>query len=167
MVGCLFMYPNTITITGNFKGVAFTVAKKKITVRQFIDAVEADGLPKASGTLFRNKPRGTSISDDILHHSFIKKYQYGKKPELKIGAACAVGQACINLGIEQPSHYVVNYIIGQNDNKGLSLKDIADKARARYKNSLDETFEADVFDYTPFLDERWQPKKVEEIASAS
>jgi hypothetical protein len=128
---------------------------RDITVGMFIDAIERDGLPKTTGTLFRTRKGGRSI-----YHPDLSKYS-----TTKIGAACAVGQACINLGITDPkTNYlsdinskvadILNFIIDTNDDTALSLKVIAQRARRKYANYLDLVIDKrfyDDFDYTPYL----------------
>lgn len=55
------------------------MATKNITVQDFLDALEANHVPHITGTWFSYKNQSV------------------------IGAACAMGQACINLGARQHS----------------------------------------------------------------
>jgi len=135
------------------------VAKqKKISYRQLIDAVEMDGLPKVTGTLFRSKPRGKDV------HSLISSY---REPQELIGAACAIGQACINLGIRQPDGALVGYIMGLNDNSKADLQTIANKARTHFAKSLDKLISVTEYDWMPWVKKDVYAPKVKETADAS
>jgi len=124
---------------------------KTITVGELIDAVEKNGYPKITGTLFRQKPRGKQLW-------FIGKTAYTDRSiiteDSTIGAACAIGQACINLGITQPrGHDVINWIIRKNDRTAMSVSEIGKAARIKFANRLEERIPVSEFDYSPFLKE--------------
>lgn len=136
---------------------------RTITLGMFIDAIERDGLPKTTGCLFREKKGGRALYIEELRN--FQTY--------KIGAACAVGQACINLGITEPkTSYMsnvdaniseaINYIIDMNDGTKNSLKMIALRARNRFAAHLDTVIDSahyKEYDYTPHLDaDVYKPK---------
>lgn len=58
---------------------------KTFTYAEFIDAVERNGFEQAFGSYFVDDFSDELDLDDL--------------PEYKIGAACAIGQAAINLGV--------------------------------------------------------------------
>lgn len=132
------------------------VEKKEFTIGEFLDAMEANGLPKVTGALYRTRVRGQVIGLGEGR---------ANDPTIKIGAGCAIGQANINLGIvdynsnEEYFWEVRRYVVEQNDKSGTSVPDIARRARKRFKRYLDVKVAAKPFDYTPYLDMEVYKKK--------
>ena len=113
---------------------------RTITVGQFIDAIEKNGLPQHFGDFFF---RGDNYSDN---------------PNPKVTQACAVGQAYINLGIYNENGYMINgfrwgdgtdasrdfgssvesYAINLNDEHHLDFAAIAERLRGYYAGNLDD-----------------------------
>jgi hypothetical protein len=113
------------------------MASKKVTINDIINAIEQNGLPQSRGLLFR-------YSDD------------------QITAACAMGQAIVNLGVDSRLFSIIydhfssksrfkysskemriaqmgNHIIVCNDRKKMSLKEIADELRVIYSDAMNES----------------------------
>lgn len=123
-----------------------------ITVRDFIENIRKNGLPKTQVFFFRTKDDGTA-ADHV---------GYFKDSNKKIGSACAMGQGFINsnmnpLGSPNESEdpvlwrlYV--YVYEANDNTDWSFAEIADRALNFFAQDLDETFSRPYFDYTPYID---------------
>lgn len=116
----------------------------QITIDELANAIEKNGLPKAVGSFFRASKRGHALNLD--------------EEDVQIGAACAVGQACINLGITtnffagrelsiQDVQNLRSYIFHLNDEKYMSLPNIAKALRKRYKDKLNYRFTANKFNY--------------------
>lgn len=123
---------------------------KEFTLGEFIDAVERDGLKQAIGTYFAND-----------------KGPLSNNPRSAIGAACAVGQGAINLGVspddwEYPdenhdrNYYgwdatkvqdVRAYIYDLNDSEKMPIPEIAQRVRETYPNHLDIKIKAPVKNY--------------------
>lgn len=91
-----------------------TVAKRKFNTRQFIDAMKKNGYRKSHGHWVQ----------------FM-----GSKPENGVYAACAGGQALLNLGVApadvETAHYYLpagfqGEFIGKNDNTKSSVTQIAE-----------------------------------------
>jgi hypothetical protein len=110
---------------------------KTVTYRDLFDAIEKNGLEQAVGSWFRTED--TDVNDDDLW--------LPKKSEIK--AACAVGQAALNLGVElhflrennlSGDRNLIGTIEHWNDDEELTLQQIADKGRAEYAEYLDQPF---------------------------
>lgn len=101
--------------------------------RQFIDAMEKNGYRKANGTFVQYK-EGT----------------------IEVYAACAVGQALLNLGVmpgyvleaarKVPSA-ITDYVYGWNDDEKWPLKKIVKELKA-WDIYQDEPIEFEIDDYT-------------------
>jgi hypothetical protein len=98
------------------------MSEKTVTLEQFIQAIEDNGLPQAFGTMF-------DYYDGIVI------------------AACALGQAKINLdldgydfehGVNRFSSTLWPTIVRLNDGSHYDLKKIAHYLRSVYYNRLDE-----------------------------
>lgn len=108
---------------------------KTFTLAEVADAIEKNGLPQTFNWYFRTSD-GEGFNDS-------ETSEYAA-----ITAACAVGQACINLGVETDwvtDLDVIDDIIMLNDKEKKSFKEIADHIRANY--DLETTISAQEFEY--------------------
>ena len=110
--------------------------KRELTLREITDAIEKNGLPQTKGMYWDSKHADWNAAN--------RTWTY------EVGAACAIGQAAINLGVDydaltdflldigRGNKTLYHYITGKNDGvDGLSLKEIADKIRKNHKAKLD------------------------------
>lgn len=113
---------------------------RKITIKQLINAIRKNGYPQAFGTLWKNKD-GEDMYDDSTYRKFTKK---------DIGAACAMGQARINLrlmdsktweefwhSMDTTAYAMNSNIINMNDGLHMSLAEIADQLEKEYADRFD------------------------------
>lgn len=122
---------------------------KVVTVAEFIDAIEQDGLEQAFNSYFIAEGGDKSI---YVMKGSIGKYEEEIFIEYKVGAACAVGQAAINLGLDPESLVASSgflaYIFKLNDTLKMPLKEIANKARKDFADKLDYIIRGKELDYT-------------------
>lgn len=94
------------------------MGKKTVTVKEFLEAIEANNTPHKRGGWFDNNPNG------------------------KVGSACILGQACINLGVENSSltsalnkvkHGSANKIINLNDHTQRPYSELVKAAKNEFK----------------------------------
>lgn len=118
---------------------------KTFTFQEFVDAIRKDGYKKAKCTYFRDK-RGVKYS------------AIGNLED--ISAACAYGQAAINLGLPYPSDIRVAHtrtvrysdpiwrfsdeVIRLNDRTSFSMARIADELEKKFPELMSQTFEIEV-----------------------
>jgi hypothetical protein len=103
------------------------VATKKFTIKQIVDAIRQNGLPKG-------------------------KYKYVTRRNGVPVSGCALGQAALNLGVgpvalanafmnrewESGIGRIANNIISLNDNTAFSLAEIADRIENQYSALLSD-----------------------------
>lgn len=117
--------------------------KRTISLGDFLDALEENGLPQAHAQYWSHDN---------------KRVRSSIEGEFEVGAACAIGQAALNLG----THYheleaimqtkfknsknvpLTSSIISRNDGSRWGIKQIARFYRRRFSNRLDETFDINV-----------------------
>lgn len=117
-------------------------ALKKVKVSEVFDAIEKNGLPKIRKTFFKYEREGLGVSDHWIKDG-------------NVIAACALGQAAINLSVDADSlyntlndidnekyttPYIGDRITELNDSfvEELSLPEIAQYMRDHYAAFLDE-----------------------------
>lgn len=107
------------------------ITKKKITLLDFFFAIRENGLPQARMSFW-----GNGLGEEVDRF----------EKEGVVNAACAIGQAALNLGtdwgtLEQvlstKAHDVKSDIIRWNDTDGLSLQQIFDKLKEKYPSKFD------------------------------
>lgn len=122
---------------------------KTFTVEEFVQAIEKDGLPQIQNAFFQDE---TGVATNEIE-------DLGGTP---IVAACAVGMAAINLGVDvqslrdslsligggsgtnwgSPTRFSSGLIEGWNDDAGLNYVQIAEKIRRWFPNLLKESISA-------------------------
>jgi len=113
---------------------------RTLSLGEFFDALEANGLPQIYGTYWSYNNGGNRYIG-----------------EFEIGAACALGQAALNLNTSYSNleealgefknskgKSLTDSIIDRNDQSRWGVKQIAKYYRTKYANRLKETFEIDI-----------------------
>lgn len=102
--------------------------KKRITFKEVLDAIRQNGLPKEKGEFFRFEETKDSSGNVTEKHAV---------------AACALGQAAINLGVYAPDLYDSLNITGGEEDYVTFGENIA-----AMNDATDSTFEeiADFFE---------------------
>lgn len=101
------------TMTGVMAGIDGDV-ERTIKVSDFVKALELNGYEQTNGIMIRSTPDG------------------------KIAAACAFGQAALNLGARIDSLEIglgvdlTDFVIAKNDGEGLDCEKIAQLIREKY-----------------------------------
>lgn len=133
--------------------------KVEITIGQFIDNIEKNGLPKANNHLFGLDNGVNTSNADYLYNG------------LKVTAACAFGQGLINSGAIIYTEFLHNnpvvtelyeYTYQYNDTlfrNDTHFHNVCSELRELYTDRLDEVIELDAFDYSGFLGENYAPSK--------
>lgn len=105
---------------------------KEFTLGQILDAIEANGLPKANETYWKQKPPNT----------------FG----FEVDSACAIGQGALNLGVSWSELSgvlrTIRYgtsnleisIIHKNDNRGWKIPRIGQFYKERFADRLNEKY---------------------------
>lgn len=124
---------------------------KTVTGREFVDAIEKNGLSQTYGWYFE----GSTGTD------YIQNTDSPLNIKGKITSACAVGQAAINLSIVPytagailPERFnsLITRVIQLNDESHLSFEQIAQALREEYfdLDAMGATFEE--FDYSEIVE---------------
>lgn len=127
---------------------------KTVSIGEFIDAIEKNGLRQTFGSYFR--------TDDNEYFNSVHNL------EGTINAACAIGQACINLDVV-PYNFVggslmsgnppenrrfselLNRVVALNDGEHETLDIIASKLRQEFREDLNLKINFEEFDYGEFM----------------
>lgn len=119
------------------------MVRKSFTLREFIDAIEKNGLPQAYGGLFRVDGDYIDVDTEVARETISKN---------TIESACALGQGYINVGVwpfdDEEGGYladilpndIVTYVVSLNDSLHEPLDLIADNMRAYFAERLDEVY---------------------------
>lgn len=136
------------------------VNKMYVTVAKILDAIEDDGYEQSIGRLVK---KGWEEREGIVDEMGYPKY------DTIVEYACAMGQAALNLGVDAQELYnsdklrsmtityigsyvsAIGAIVDMNDDKRMSLKDIA-RAMRKYLTAeqLNKKVNLHKRDYTEF-----------------
>jgi hypothetical protein len=113
---------------------------KKITPEDILDAMERNGYRKANGTFIQIKKEFKGEYTEGELRDLAGGLMLPKSPD-HVYAACAMGQAGLNLGVPPArldlNHYETDVssstVFHMNDSKGLPVKTIAKKLKKRIK----------------------------------
>jgi len=127
--------------------------RKKVTIKQIIEAMRKNGYKFTRGTFFRDAFSDYPISDERRKDMEVVRF----------GSACAMGQAAANLGVNAtelekrlgmvvafangPMMRVSSAIVDMNDNKDMLPAAIADILEENLKNIEDMAFILPVQEY--------------------
>jgi hypothetical protein len=114
-------------INANFLGIKLTYETREITIDDVLDAIEKNGLEQTFGSFFKTE------GEDYVNNP---------PKSGKIIGACALGQAALNLGVNNfsltdtlnlalPNTRLGQRIIKMNDHKKRSFAHIANYYRTR------------------------------------
>lgn len=119
------------------------MSKKKITLRDVLDAMRKNGFKKSRGDMLRGQRY------KVFGQTFHKNVTIDS-PREDVKAGCALGQAAYNLQVnpfalsdalqfgKNDGQEIRDRIFHLNDETGKSLQEIADTIEIEYKDHLDK-----------------------------